>query len=428
MNLKLLLILFVSFLFVAHIYSERKEGSSQYNEKYKQYWNYDKYANQPEFKKYIHTLTNLQKAIKAEGYKSRTEKLKIEKDKYISSLKQKGKSEKEIKNMISENFIPPNSEINKKLFETINAMKNKDKKEYSGLLQKIKINSDSIDPETLDKVWKEAAGEFYRSELTKDGDFRFYYIDDEGNETFTTIVPANKVNALVKSTISNDGTNYKYQYEVINLKNSKQAILGFSIEYQKILLDYYYDRNKIIFLTTNVLKTNMIQWAMEIIHIIVQNSTMNDFYTISLGIPGIEKYYIEGLGKEGNSHSPYLRQDTFVNSVSGKTLGPVKLPWEETNYTAPNKTSAMIDRLLGYMDESFNEGWIEDVNVRDDLTNRLSEIKNNYKAGKISEAKAVLQGILDYIEPYKDTDKVILSEAYGLLKYNLEYVRDELLK
>ncbi len=427
-HLRKVMIILTLILIMMNIgFGTRKEGKSKYNEMYKQYWSEDKFKDKPEYKQQFEILKSLRNQLKGLGYKTAVEdyKNKIEQKKQI--YKKTGKSEQEIKKMINEELIFGESEILNKENEIIDAKKAEPNKKILSI-NKGNINVGKLNPDIMNKVIKKASG-YFRSELTKDGDFRFYYMDDEGNEAFTVFEPGNKINAIVYGKILKEVDYFTYNYIINNLKTSSQSIIIFAIDYGNFgnIKEFYYNK-EYVFISKKVITNNVFCWLLYNKIAIHPLDTSDKIYIKSSDKPGIINYYLGGNGQDPDSHAPYMRQDILVNSVSGKTLGPVKLPWEDTNYAAPNKTTAMIDRLTGYMGESYDEGWIEDINVRDDLTNRLAEIKNNYKAGKTSEAKAILQGILDYIEPYKDTDKVILSEAYGLLKYNLEYVRDELLK
>jgi hypothetical protein len=157
------------------------------------------------------------------------------------------------------------------------------------------------------------------------------------------------------------------------------------------------------------------------------NSNLSNFYVKSSDLPGIVFYYVEGTGQEPNGHAPWMAQGLLYGGVKGKTLGPVKLPWEINSDLSADKTAAILNRLTGYMDESYNLGWIEEAKIRDYLKQKLSEIKAFSTLGDKAHASAALSEILAYNEKYKDKDKVILTETYGILKYNLEYVRDNLL-
>jgi len=291
---------------------------------------------------------------------------------------------------------------------------------------------------------------YYKSELTPDGDFRFYYIDDEGNEMFTTFVLSTKVNVVVQTKVSKQRSDYKYSFKIFNSGNSKQQVLRFAVGYSNELKEFYQNREEILLTTPNARRKNVISWLFCPSKMIEQGGSREGLYIVSPGIPGIVKWYAGGDGSVPNANAPSMDQSVFVNSVSGKAVGPVKFPWEDIPelegidtdkmkphfkkrlpflkaWDNPRKFNAMIDRLLDYTEQSYEEGWIEEADTKQWIIDSLNDIRNLYNDNKRRETKRAINEFLNDIEPYRDRDRLILTEAYGLLKYNLEYVRDNLM-
>jgi hypothetical protein len=116
----------------------------------------------------------------------------------------------------------------------------------------------------------------------------------------------------------------------------------------------------------------------------------------------------------------------LFTGISNSTVGPVPLPWEERPELAKDKVKAILDRLDGYVSACYENGWIENLDTLDRVCGYLKELRA--KAADKIKAKAVIRDTLAWIEPYRDSDAVLLSETYALLRFNLEYIRDTLLK
>jgi len=92
----------------------------------------------------------------------------------------------------------------------------------------------------------------------------------------------------------------------------------------------------------------------------------------------------------------------------GKTIGPVPIP-------EPFDRGEFIEQIIAYNKEAIEEGWIEGKEAVRLIMDGLEKIKAD------PEDKEEITRILAGIENYKKKGE-ILSEAYALLRYNLEYL------
>ncbi len=277
-------------------------------------------------------------------------------------------------------------------------------------------------------------GEYVTEYIGTNGDFKKAIVDTGDNLFYT-----------LECVINKNQDNFLYQYKLIIGTNSKYNLSRFIVEVPyKIIQDSYFPKPENNWLITKKNKTKIIKGRSMFLwssieyqnnNSEVQKKSIDGFGLLSQGYPGIVECYANGKTSYSGLELEMPPSEAVTWSsilgpgyVPSKTLGSVKLPWDDNPILTSDKVSAMCDRLTNYIAVSFDEGWIEDTKIRDWLKGKLGEIKAQEGSGDKSKAKAALEEILTFIEPYKDKDKGILTEAYGLLKYNLEYVRDELLK
>jgi len=103
--------------------------------------------------------------------------------------------------------------------------------------------------------------------------------------------------------------------------------------------------------------------------------------------------------------------------LEGRTLGPIAPPEEF-------ESQKFLERLSSIIDESLAEGWIEDKKVAQDLKKRLESARQAIESRDKKRLESTLKDLLKKVEQEKD--RSLLSEAYALLKYNVQYWLDQL--
>ena len=84
----------------------------------------------------------------------------------------------------------------------------------------------------------------------------------------------------------------------------------------------------------------------------------------------------------------------------------------------------IIDELLNYNEESLDLNWIKNENTFNKYTNLLNTAKTALEQNQISQARTALQSIIQEVDI--DSTSNITSEAYALLRYNTEYLLENL--
>jgi hypothetical protein len=150
--------------------------------------------------------------------------------------------------------------------------------------------------------------------------------------------------------------------------------------------------------------------------------SLSGFSISSRGIPGIVKCYAGGYTKIPSfeyGQAPFdVRPGFFGNSVGGKTVGPVKT-------AADFSPVDILDHLISIVEESFTLGWIENKQLTDLFLSNLREIKDDLVEGRMESSVDKLKKLQDRFEFQKESK--LTSEAFSILKYNIELIFDKLL-
>lgn len=168
---------------------------------------------------------------------------------------------------------------------------------------------------------------------------------------------------------------------------------------------------------------------------------------ISRGLPGIRTITIyprmpfELLARDDDPPEEQARKDALIEEVAfkGKTIGP----------TAPPAKFVALD-FLSYLSDlkhqAQTQGWIGGPKFVAELDKKLDQVKEKLQANNIPSARGKLKSFINKVESqFKETNehevekvkapgkgkkveekKFIISEGYGLLKFNAIHLRDQL--
>ncbi|MEW6062527.1 MAG: hypothetical protein AB1600_11370, partial [Bacteroidota bacterium] len=171
----------------------------------------------------------------------------------------------------------------------------------------------------------------------------------------------------------------------------------------------------------------------------------------SVSIPGVITFYAEGEhplpsfpeGMADDSIPGYSDLTPYGPGVVGKTVGPVLTP---TPFVALN----FLDTLISYKHQAFALGWLRDKKDDDhdedeqaedgiikNLDKRIDKAKKALMKGDSVKARKELEKLVKKVEKLYEksqeaekkkhnSDIVMTSEAYALLKYNAEYLIERL--
>ncbi len=232
-------------------------------------------------------------------------------------------------------------------------------------------------------------------------------------------LPKNKADVVVKATVTRDTDgSLLFSYVVENKPTSLQKLEVF-----------------VVVRWTNdiVMHSTRVEWEFDLwktqpalfgwndsfkSRLIAPDEIEHNFRFKTRALPRIATYYIEGWnGASGLS-------DIFTNSVQGKTLGPADPP-------NPFVPVAFIDTLISYTRQAFALRWIKNRDIVQDLNAELNDAKRQLRRNNKTEAKSILRDFIDEVKDLWEEEedqrrKPLTSEAYALLKFNVEYLISKL--
>jgi hypothetical protein len=253
-----------------------------------------------------------------------------------------------------------------------------------------------------------------------------YYTQLDDSTTYFVYEPATRVSIVVQGEVSFDtiNNNYTYKYTLNSLSSSVQNFKIFDL----------YD---IASSVSNIVAPSGwyylfsegdtdIMWADTSTWLIPGTSTTGLQFK-SAYLPSIVSCWSKGVVPDivfpdEAEMEPDIVPGLEGDSVRGKTIGPKELLQP---LGSPEASTTFINIMINYTNESYTQGWIESTTVRNSYINLLLDcrtaIENNYNRNATDD----LQQLIDNAES-DYSNQIILSEAYALLKYNAQYLKDSL--
>jgi hypothetical protein len=100
-------------------------------------------------------------------------------------------------------------------------------------------------------------------------------------------------------------------------------------------------------------------------------------------------------------------------SVKGKTIGPTAPPEDF-------KPLTFLSQIVSMKEESKALGWMDNTGILKSLDAKLDNAKKKLESNDTKTARNILEAFLNEVEAQKD--KHLTSEAYALLKFNVQYL------
>ncbi len=250
-----------------------------------------------------------------------------------------------------------------------------------------------------------------------------------GNDTviFMECIPATKIipiiNAFVKKQYGSNSITYEY-----SIKNSEESVQN--------LKDFYIVCDKslnIIDSTTNnwhrsgSRKGGWDWWGDQGLE---PSWSVDGFKLSSESLPIIGTAQFRGYPSSVLSwpNNLWPKKDELIeniqelykfenNLVFRKTIVPGNFPEEFSSIDFANT-------LIAYTNESYDLGWITDQAVANKYTNHFQNVKNYIQQNNIQGSINILNTVLQEVE--QDSGLTLTSEAYALLKYNSEYLKEQI--
>ena len=229
----------------------------------------------------------------------------------------------------------------------------------------------------------------------------------------TVYFPRNRINVNTKAFIQQFSDSIKYCYIIENLPMSLQNINEFAMKRKVDIIRASLNRKywNISAEGSIIHGWNLGLYGFNYLHpgesdsslmIVVEDSTL----------PAISNIYVKGWNG-AIYRSSYILEDSFI----GFSIGPVNPPshFNQVSFT---------DSLIHYCVMSDSLKWITDYTATTKYTGYFENTKSHIQQNNNSAAINVLDSVLTDVDA--DSGVTLTSEAYALIKYNTEYLKDQI--
>lgn len=243
-------------------------------------------------------------------------------------------------------------------------------------------------------------------------------------DSINVFFPRNNFTPIVSASVEKIDDKFIYSYKVENSSNSAQSINEFDV--------YGFDDYNKIYGSITVENSDVTTTAKDWEGFRLRTSVSWDGYPIRPGkslsgftystysLPIIGKTYLRGYNyslypgdyENNTGIEDYLRNSVIVKTVAAKLT------------TKPFDPYDILDSLINYNNESHFLGWIKNQLTADKYSNYFTTAKTQFQQNNIAAVKNTLNQVLHDVDI--DSTANLTSEAYALLRYNTEYLRDNL--
>lgn len=267
----------------------------------------------------------------------------------------------------------------------------------------------------------------------KSGNFLLTWNGVDGQRKTIVYEPATKLDAVIAATVDYDARQnvYRYTYAVTNLPTSKQTLQTFYLEarapihdvsapdatwYSVALTDYLREQFKVRGGWT---------WS-QTMHGrvgLLPAQEASGFTYLSAGLPTVVKCYVrhrgflKGVGEELPEELHAAIDRVGWKIPQGVTVGPVAVP-------QPFHPATFARKILEMLEVSVQQGWVESSAVAAELRVSLNNLAVSLDQGDTNRASKQIRRLLERVEGEKN--KSLLSEAYALLRFNLQFLQKQI--
>ena len=238
----------------------------------------------------------------------------------------------------------------------------------------------------------------------------------------------NKINTTINATVNKSDSGYTYNYWIHNLSTSTQEIYLTYFQLNIDSLNANFPPKG-----WNSVELNDL-FGFEDLQYPTISST-NNFVKIgssvycsfrSFYLPSVIKSFIQAYNETPSLidtvDGHVVTFDDFYNNImtnsnKSHTIGP-------TNLFDTLNIQGIVDTINSYCNQSFLFGWIKNQTSADKYTNYFTTAKTQLQQNNIAGVKNTLNQVLQDVDV--DSTSNLTSEAYALIKYNTEYLLNNL--
>jgi len=233
-------------------------------------------------------------------------------------------------------------------------------------------------------------------------------------------LPRNKLTATMKAKVVKTPDAYRYQYIIQNSSTSQQEVNEVLVAARTDSIWNGVGPERWEFFLHPRPKVGWVLLPFQG-HYIPPGGSDSRFSYESTGLPAPVSCYVRGRNETLQPGPPFNEEswyaDVVQNSFVITTVGAVDVP-------SPFVADRFLDTLTIYATQSLTLGWITSQTVADKYLSYFSTAKTQLQQNNTAGARTTLQSVLRNVDV--DSSSTLTSEAYALLRYNTEYLLDQL--
>jgi len=267
----------------------------------------------------------------------------------------------------------------------------------------------------------------------KSGNFLLQWTGRDGTRKTIVYEPATKLDPVIAAGVEYDGKadRFRYSYGLSNLPTSRQKLTHLYLELRAPIQEVkapdatWHSKPFTDFLREKFKVEGGWVWSQVMqgrIGLLPGEKAVGLSY-LSSGLPAVVRCYAQphpilvGIGEElpEELHAAIHREMWTI--PYGVTVGPALPP-------QPFEPASFARRIIGMVDVSLQEGWIESPTVAQEIRTLLGNAVAALQRQDITQAASIVRTLLQRVE--QENERTLLSEAYALLKFNLEFLQKQL--
>ena len=222
----------------------------------------------------------------------------------------------------------------------------------------------------------------------------------------------------IRAKVTLQSSKYIYEYELTSLLSSQQDVWTFDVFFEGVIENLEAPINWEGEVGRGVPR---ISWgANDTLSFILPGATLEGFRYKSTELPSIQQFLSSGwvpIPVLQTEPDFIIGDSIFENSKIGKTIAPRPAP-------VPFDASTFLDTLKSYTSQSLALLWIANQTTADKYEGYFSTAQTELQQADTTAARSELQTVLQEVE--QDSGSVLTSEAYALLRFNTEFLLDQL--
>lgn len=280
------------------------------------------------------------------------------------------------------------------------------------------------------KKWEKYSLEQKIAYEDKTGDFLLQWNGLDGKRKTIAYRPATRLYVTLVARIEKNPSNgaLRYTYAVRNLPNSQRELQALYVETKAAVVDVkspdgtWGHSAPFTDYLTNVLKAEAgwtwARTASEKPGLLPGEGTYG-FSFQSEGLPAPVKCFAANRrGMKGIGEDPPEELMAALDPVtwfipSGITVGPVAPPENL-------EPAAHLRNVRQMVDVAVQQGWILSPAVAREVKDALTRAIDFLNSGHTTSGRETLEGLMKRVE--EERERILLSEAYAIIRYNLEFV------